>query len=149
MFALIDCNNFYASCERVFQPDLIDKPIVVLSNNDGCVIARSNEAKSLEFQWALLHSNTKKYLKKIRLKSFLPTLKLYGDMSNRVMSIISRFIPDVEIYSIDEAFLKFDGFSEDTIDQKCKEIIETVLKWTGIPVSIGTCTYKITSKSCK
>ena len=126
MFALIDCNNFYASCERVFQPDLIDKPIVVLSNNDGCVIARSNEAKSFGIPMGAPAFKYKKIFEENKVEVFSSNFKLYGDMSNRVMSIISRFIPDVEIYSIDEAFLKFDGFSEDTIDQKCKEIIETV-----------------------
>ena len=146
MFALIDCNNFYASCERVFQPDLIDKPIVVLSNNDGCVIARSNEAKSLGIPMGAPAFKYKKIFEENKVEVFSSNFKLYGDMSNRVMSIISRFIPDIEIYSIDEAFLKFDGFSEDTIDQKCREIIETVLKWTGIPVSIGLAPTKSLAK---
>ena len=146
MFALIDCNNFYASCERVFQPNLIDKPIVVLSNNDGCVIARSNEAKSLGIPMGAPAFKYKKIFKENRVEVFSSNFKLYGDMSNRVMSIISRFVPDVEIYSIDEAFLKFDGFSEDTIDQKCREIIETIMKWTGIPVSIGLAKTKSLAK---
>jgi len=146
MFALIDCNNFYASCERVFQPNLIDKPIVVLSNNDGCVIARSNEAKSLGIPMGAPAFKYKKIFQENRVEVFSSNFKLYGDMSNRVMSIISRFVPDVEIYSIDEAFLKFDGFSEDIIDQKCREIIGTIMKWTGIPVSIGLAKTKSLAK---
>ena len=146
MFALIDCNNFYASCERVFQPNLIDKPIVVLSNNDGCVIARSNEAKSLGIPMGAPAFKYKKKFEDNKVEVFSSNFKLYGDMSNRVMSIISRFVPNVEIYSIDEAFLKFEGFSEDVINQKCREIIETVMKWTGIPVSIGLAKTKSLAK---
>jgi len=146
MFALIDCNNFYASCERVFQPNLIDKPIVVLSNNDGCVIARSNEAKSLGIPMGAPAFKYKKKFEDNKIEVFSSNFKLYGDMSNRVMSILSRFVPDIEIYSIDEAFVKFEGFSENIIDKKCIEIIETVMKWTGIPVSIGLAETKSLAK---
>ena len=146
MFALIDCNNFYASCERVFQPNLINKPIVVLSNNDGCVIARSNEAKSLGIPMGAPAFKYKKKFQDNKIEVFSSNFKLYGDMSNRVMSIVSRFVPDIEIYSIDEAFLKFEGFSENIIDKKCIEIIETVMKWTGIPVSIGLAETKSLAK---
>ena len=146
MFALIDCNNFYASCERVFQPNLINKPIVVLSNNDGCVIARSNEAKSLGIPMGAPAFKYKKKFQDNKVEVFSSNFKLYGDMSNRVMSILSRFVPDIEIYSIDEAFLKFEGFSENIIDKKCIEIIETVMKWTGIPVSIGLAETKSLAK---
>ncbi len=146
MFALIDCNNFYASCERVFQPNLINKPIVVLSNNDGCVIARSNEAKSLGIPMGAPAFKYKKKFQDNKVEVFSSNFKLYGDMSNRVMSIVSRFVPDIEIYSIDEAFLKFEGFSENIIDKKCIEIIETVMKWTGIPVSIGLAETKSLAK---
>ena len=146
MFALIDCNNFYASCERVFQPNLINKPIVVLSNNDGCVIARSNEAKSLGIPMGAPAFKYKKKFQYNKVEVFSSNFKLYGDMSNRVMSILSRFVPDIEIYSIDEAFLKFEGFSENIIDKKCIEIIETVMKWTGIPVSIGLAETKSLAK---
>ena len=110
MFALIDCNNFYASCERVFQPNLIDKPIVVLSNNDGCVIARSNEAKSLGIPMGAPAFKYKKKFEDNKVEVFSSNFKLYGDMSNRVMSIIAQFAPNIEIYSIDEAFLQFYGF---------------------------------------
>ncbi len=146
MFALIDCNNFYASCERVFQPNLINKPIVVLSNNDGCVIARSNEAKSLGIPMGAPAFKYKKKFQDNKIEVFSSNFKLYGDMSNRVMSILSRFVPDIEIYSIDEAFLKFEGFSENIIDKKCIEIIEIVMKWTGIPVSIGLAETKSLAK---
>ncbi len=146
MFALIDCNNFYASCERVFQPHLNEKPIVILSNNDGCVIARSNEAKDLGIPMGAPAFKFKEVFQKNKVEIFSSNFTLYGDMSNRVMSIISRFIPDVEIYSIDEAFLRFNGFTEDEADKKCKEIISTVWKWTGIPVSIGLAPTKSLAK---
>mgnify|MGYP003308072614 CR=1 FL=1 len=146
MFALIDCNNFYASCERVFQPQLNEKPIVILSNNDGCVIARSNEAKDLGIPMGAPAFKFKEVFQKNKVEIFSSNFTLYGDMSNRVMSIISRFVPDVEIYSIDEAFLRFNGFTEDEADKKCKEIIGTVWKWTGIPVSIGLAPTKSLAK---
>ena len=97
MFALIDCNNFYASCERVFQPNLINKPIVVLSNNDGCVIARSNEAKSLGIPMGAPAFKYKKIFKENKVEVFSSNFKLYGDMSNRVMSIVTGFVPEIEI----------------------------------------------------
>ena len=146
MFALIDCNNFYASCERVFQPHLNGKPVVILSNNDGCVIARSNEAKSLGIPMGAPAFKYKELFQKNRVQVFSSNFTLYGDISNRVMSIISRYVPDVEVYSIDEAFVKFNGFSEDETNKKCKEIIETILKWTGIPVSIGLAPTKSLAK---
>ena len=146
MFALIDCNNFYASCERVFQPHLNGKPLVILSNNDGCVIARSNEAKSLGIPMGAPAFKYKEILQKNNVQIFSSNFTLYGDMSNRVMSIIARHVPEVEIYSIDEAFIKFSGFSEDEANKKCKEIIKTVFKWTGIPVSIGLASTKSLAK---
>jgi len=146
MFALIDCNNFYASCERVFQPHLNGKPLVILSNNDGCVIARSNEAKSLGIPMGAPAFKYKEIFQKNNVQIFSSNFTLYGDMSNRVMSIIARHVPEVEIYSIDEAFIKFSGFSEDEANKKCKEIINTLLKWTGIPVSIGLASTKSLAK---
>ena len=146
MFALIDCNNFYASCERVFQPHLNGKPVVILSNNDGCVIARSNEAKSLGIPMGAPAFKYKEVFQKNKVQIFSSNFTLYGDISNRVMSIISRYVPDVEIYSIDEAFIKFDGFSEDETNEKCRDIIKTILKWTGIPVSIGLAPTKSLAK---
>ncbi len=146
MFALIDCNNFYASCERVFQPHLNGKPVVILSNNDGCVIARSNEAKSLGIPMGAPAFKYKGVFQKNKVQIFSSNFTLYGDISNRVMSIISRHVPDVEIYSIDEAFVKFDGFSEDDINEKCRDIIRIIFKWTGIPVSIGLAPTKSLAK---
>ena len=146
MFALIDCNNFYASCERVFQPHLNGKPVVILSNNDGCVIARSNEAKSLGIPMGAPAFKYKEVFQKNKVQIFSSNFTLYGDISNRVMSIISRYVPDVEIYSIDEAFIKFDGFSEEEANEKCSDIIKTILKWTGIHVSIGLAPTKSLAK---
>ena len=146
MFALIDCNNFYASCERVFQPHLNGKPVVILSNNDGCVIARSNEAKSLGIPMGAPAFKYKEIFQKNKVQIFSSNFTLYGDISNRVMSIISRYVPDVEIYSIDEAFIKFDGFSEEEANEKCSDIIKTILKWTGIHVSIGLAPTKSLAK---
>jgi len=146
MFALIDCNNFYASCERVFQPHLNGKPVVILSNNDGCVIARSNEAKSLGIPMGAPAFKYKEVFQKNKVQVFSSNFTLYGDISNRVMSIISRYVPDVEIYSIDEAFIKFDGFSKEEANEKCSDMIKTILKWTGIHVSIGLAPTKSLAK---
>ena len=144
-FALVDCNNFYASCERVFQPELRGKPLVVLSNNDGCVIARSNEAKALGVEMgAPWHLHKAMYEKNgiiVRSSNY----SLYGDMSARVMSTLRGFTPNLEIYSIDEAFLSFAGF-EATLDAHARSIRQTVLQWTGIPVSVGIAPTKILAK---
>src|SRR4051812_31662624 len=105
MFALIDCNNFYASCERLFRPDLSTTPIIVLSNNDGCVIARSNEAKSLGIKMGEPYFKVKSLCKKHKIATFSSNYTLYGDISHRVMTVIERDWPELEIYSIDEAFL--------------------------------------------
>lgn len=107
MFALIDCNSFYASCERVFDPSLRQKPVVVLSNNDGCVIARSDEAKPYVPMGAAYH-RYKDVFEKYNIRLFSSNYPLYADMSNRVMNLLREFTPDVEVYSIDEAFLKFE-----------------------------------------
>ena len=114
MFALVDCNNFYASCERVFNPSLRQKPIAILSNNDGCVIARSDEAKALGLPMGAPAFKFKEFFKANKIQLFSSNYALYGDMSSRVMRILEQFSPDVEVYSIDEAFLKLNGF--DTYD---------------------------------
>lgn len=137
MYALVDCNNFYASCERVFRPDLNGKPIVVLSNNDGCVIARSNEAKALGVQMAAPAFKHKELFEKNNIQVFSSNYALYGDMSKRVMNILSDHCPEIEIYSIDEAFLKFDGFDKFNLQEYGEDIRRKVYKWTGIPTSIG------------
>ena len=146
MFALVDCNNFYASCERVFNPKLDKKPIVILSNNDGCVISRSNEAKALGIPMGAPAFKYDPIFKKNKVYVFSSNFPLYGDMSNRVMSILSKYTPNIEIYSIDEAFLEFKGFENYNLEDYGKEIRKTILKWTGIPVSIGFATTKALAK---
>ncbi|MAU63855.1 MAG: SOS mutagenesis and repair protein UmuC [Flavobacteriaceae bacterium] len=146
MFALVDCNNFYASCERVFNPKLIDKPIVILSNNDGCVISRSNEAKALGIPMGAPAFKYDLVFKKHKVYVFSTNFPLYGDMSSRVMSILSTYTPNIEIYSIDEAFLEFKGFKNYDLEQYGKDIRKKILKWTGIPVSIGFAPTKVLAK---
>jgi len=146
MFALVDCNNFYASCERVFNPKLIDKPIVILSNNDGCVISRSNEAKALGIPMGAPAFKYDLVFKKHKVYVFSTNFPLYGDMSNRVMSILSIYTPNIEIYSIDEAFLEFKGFENYDLAEYGRDIRKKILKWTGIPVSIGIAPTKVLAK---
>lgn len=146
MFALVDCNNFYASCERVFQPHLKDKPIVVLSNNDGCVIARSNEAKALGIPMGAVAFKYKEIFEQHNINVFSSNYTLYGDMSNRVMNLLREFTPEVEVYSIDEAFLKFTGFDFYDLKEYGEVIRQTVTKGTGIPISIGFAPTKALSK---
>jgi DNA polymerase V len=136
LLALVDCNNFYVSCERVFQPELRGRPVVVLSNNDGCVIARSNEAKALGIAMgAPWHLHRKQFdAAGVIVRSSNYTL--YGDMSARVMSVLNRFTPDLEIYSIDEAFLGLQGFGAH-LESHVRALRAAVLQWTGIPVSVG------------
>ncbi|ARG98314.1 Y-family DNA polymerase [Legionella micdadei] len=137
MFALIDCNNFYASCERLFRPDLRDKPIVVLSNNDGCVIARSNEAKALGIKMGCPLFEIKALCKAHKVHIFSSNYTLYGDISHRVMSVIQENWTDVEIYSIDEAFLDLSSLPKEQHDYFCSKLQKKILKETGIPTSIG------------
>lgn len=138
MFALVDCNNFYASCERVFKPSLIDEPVVILSNNDGCVIARSNEAKALGIPMGAPAFQYQELFKKNYVNVFSSNYELYGDMSRRVMNILSTFSPEIEVYSIDECFMKFKGFDEFfDLQSYGVQMGRTVRKITGIPVSIG------------
>ena len=137
MFALVDCNNFYASCERVFRPDLEGVPIVVLSNNDGCVIARSNEVKALGVPMGAPYFKVKDMLNAGGVKIFSSNYALYGDMSGRVMTILYSFSPEVEIYSIDEAFIDLDGFAPNVIIAQMNALRANIKKWTSIPVSIG------------
>lgn len=136
MYALIDCNNFYASCERVFQPWLNKIPIVVLSNNDGCVIARSQEVKDLGIKMGEPAFKLKEIFNRYNIKIFSSNYTLYGDMSQRVMNILSYFTDDIEIYSIDEAFLSFEGMNWDLIDYGNK-IKNTIKQNIGLPVCVG------------
>lgn len=137
MFALIDCNNFYASCERVFNPSLNARPVVVLSNNDGCVIARSNEAKELGIPMGAPAFKIKDIVASGKVEVFSSNFALYGDMSSRVMSVLSMFSPEMEIYSIDEAFMDFSGFELHDLQNIGLEMKRRVQQWTGIPVSVG------------
>lgn len=146
MFALIDCNNFYASCERAFRPDLNGKPIVVLSNNDGCVIARSNESKALKIPMGALAHEFEPFFKQHNVYVFSANFPLYGDMSHRVMSILEEFSPGVEIYSIDEAFLKLKGFELYNLLDYGQEMRRKVVQWTGIPISVGIAPTKALAK---
>ena len=146
MFALIDCNNFYASCERVFRPDLVGKPIVVLSNNDGAVIARSNEAKALGIPMGAPAFEYEKLFQKEKVNVFSANFALYGDMSNRVMDILSEYSPESEVYSIDEIFLKLEGFERFNLTDYGLEMCKKVKKWTGIPISVGIAPTKTLAK---
>ncbi|MEY8849704.1 Y-family DNA polymerase [Psychroserpens sp. XS_ASV72] len=145
MFALVDCNNFYASCERVFQPQYNNKPVAILSNNDGCVISRSDEAKPLLPMGAPAFKYEDVF-KKHNIRVFSSNYPLYGDMSSRVMSILQQFTPDVEVYSIDEAFLQFKGFDHYDFNDYGLQIRQRVLKWTGIPTCVGIAPTKALSK---
>lgn len=147
MYALVDCNNFYASCERVFNPHLRSKPIVVLSNNDGCVISRSNEAKALGVPMGAPAFKFDKLFEKNGIHVFSSNYALYGDMSNRVMSLLATFSPDIEVYSIDEAFLHFKGFDRYDLKEYCLQIQKKVTKYTGIPISIGVASTKALAKT--
>jgi DNA polymerase V len=137
MFALADCNNFYVSCEKVFKPTIEGKPVIVLSNNDGCVISRSNEAKALNIKMATPFFKIKSLCKHHHVKVFSSNYTLYGDMSQRIMTALESFCPDIELYSIDEAFLKLDGFKRHNMLGLGNQIHNKVKQWTGIPVSIG------------
>jgi len=146
MFALVDCNNFYASCERVFRPELRGKPIVVLSNNDGCVIARSNEAKKFDIPMGAAAYQYEKAFTDNNIFVFSSNYALYGDMSARVMDILASLAPEIEVYSIDEAFLKFEGCDYINLQEYGKMIVKTVTKSTGIPISVGIANTKALSK---
>ncbi|MCX7879443.1 MAG: Y-family DNA polymerase [Ignavibacteria bacterium] len=151
MIALVDCNNFYVSCERVFNPKLVGCPVVVLSNNDGCIVARSEEAKELGIPMGAPLFQWKDFLQRNKVFVLSSNYTLYGDMSERVMNTLAMFSPDVEIYSIDEAFVGLShlaGISSSprSLLEYAKEIRSTILKWTGIPVSIGIAQTKVLAK---
>ena len=146
MYALVDCNNFYASCERVFQPELNGKAIAILSNNDGCVISRSNEAKAAGIAMGVPAFQIKDLIKEKDVKVFSSNYALYGDLSRRVMEVLQQFTPNIEIYSIDEAFLNFDGLNITDYHDYGIQIKKRVQKWIGIPVCIGFAETKALSK---
>jgi len=144
--ALIDCNSFYVSCERLFNPKIRNKPVVVLSSNDGCIISRSNEAKTLGIKMGEPYFKAKDIILKNNVHVFSSNYSLYGDLSRRVMRTLKRFNSEIEIYSIDEAFLDLTNFPDDEVEDVGKEIRSIVLQWTGIPTSIGIAKTKTLSK---
>ena len=144
--ALVDCNSFYVSCERLFKPSLIRKPVIVLSSNDGCIISRSNEAKALGIKMGDPYFKAKEIIKKNNVHVFSSNYSLYGDMSRRVMKTLKYFGTEIEIYSIDEAFLDLTGISDELVELFGKKIRNTILEWTGIPTSIGIASTKTLSK---
>lgn len=144
-YALIDCNNFYASCERAFRPELKNRPVVVLSNNDGCIIARSNEAKAAGIGMGTPYFKCRGVLERNRVAVFSSNYALYGDMSARVMRVLTRFCPAVEVYSIDEAFADLSGVPGGPL-RFARRLRATVEQWTGIPVSVGIAPTKTLAK---
>jgi|TARA_Y100000294_G_scaffold77887_2_gene73259 DNA polymerase V len=144
--ALIDCNSFYVSCERLFNPKIRNKPVVVLSSNDGCIISRSTEAKTLGIKMGEPYFKAKDIIVKNNVYVFSSNYSLYGDLSRRVMRTLKRFNSEIEIYSIDEAFLDLSNFPDNKIEHIGKEIKDIVLQWTGIPTSIGIAKTKTLSK---
>lgn len=146
-FAILDCNNFYASCERVFNPALEGKPIVVLSNNDGCVVARSNEAKQLKIEMGVPYFKIKDFCTYHKVHVFSSNYQLYGDLSQRVMDILMETGLEVEVYSIDEAFIKFpDAMPLEEAEAICHEIRGKIKKWVGLPTAIGLAPTKTLAK---
>lgn len=146
MIALIDCNNFYASCERLFQPRLQNKPIVVLSNNDGCVIARSDEAKELGIEMGAPSFMIGPILQQHNVSVFSSNYTLYGDLSDRIMTTLSQFTAQLEVYSIDEAFLDLTSFRHHNLADYAHTIRNTIIQHIGIPVSIGIAPSKTLAK---
>ncbi len=153
MFALADCNNFFVSCERVFRPDLNGRPVIVLSNNDGCAVARSNEAKALGIKMGDPFFRVKHLVDKHNVAVFSGNMSLYGDMSQRVRWVLEEFAPSIEVYSIDEAFLDLRGIKDVDFDVYAKSISSRCWKLTSIPLSVGIAPTKtlakIASKLCK
>ncbi len=146
MYGLIDCNNFFVSCERVFNPSLQDKAVVVLSNNDGCVVALSNEAKALGIKRGVTIHQIRKIVERFGVAVYSSNYRLYGDMSVRVMSILSSFGVNIEIYSIDEAFIIFEDMPIVQVEALGRKIVQTIRRSTGIPTSLGIASTKTLAK---
>lgn len=146
MYALVDCNNFFVSCERAFQPELEGRPVVVLSNNDGCVVARSNESKALGIKMGTPFFKMKDMVDSGRVTVRSSNYTLYGDLSRRVMNILREASPELMVYSIDEAFMVLDEISIDQARGLCRELVLKIRRWTGIPVSIGIASSKTLAK---
>lgn len=145
-YALIDCNNFYASCERVFDPSLLNRPVAILSNNDGCIIARSEEAKRLDIPMGSPEFKIRSLIKKHNVAIRSSNYALYGDMSKRVMETLQSCTPNLEVYSIDEAFAELSPQFMESLESYGQFIRKRVLKWTGIPVSVGIAPTKTLAK---
>src|SRR5690606_21828244 len=148
MVAIVDCNSFYCSCERLFQPGLKKRPVVVLSNNDGCIISRSDEARQLGIPMAGPYYMAKEVIEKHDVAVFSSNYNLYGDISRRVMETLKEIAGEtnVEVYSIDESFLYLEGYTPEQLTSIGRQIKETVEHWTGIPVSVGIAPTKVLSK---
>jgi len=146
LFALVDCNNFYVSCERVFNVSLHNKPVIVLSNNDGCVVARSNEAKKLKIKMGQPAYQCQEIIEKHNVQVFSSNYSLYADMSARIMRVLAGFTPALELYSIDEAFLDLTSLAIDDLAEYGKTIQARVMQLTGIPVSVGIASTKCLTK---
>ena len=147
MIALVDCNNFYASCETIFRPDLIGKPVVVLSNNDGCVIARSQEAKDLGVRMGEPYFKCKTLLMENKVSVFSSNFALYGDISNRVMAILRKYTSDLEVYSVDEAFLDLSHVPAYKVNSVLRAVAQDIFRSLGIRVSIGFASTKTLAKA--
>lgn len=146
LWALVDCNNFYASCEKLFRPDLADRPVVVLSNNDGCIVARSAEAKALGIPMGAPEFKLRSRLQELNVAVFSSNYALYGDISARVTGILEQCCPQVEPYSIDESFMRLDAPQRANLPEFCREVRRRVLRWTGITVSVGVGTTRTLAK---
>lgn len=147
VFALVDCNNFFVSCERVFRPDLAAKPVVVLSNNDACIVARSNEAKALGVPMGVPYFKIRDMVKKHDITLFSGNFPLYGDFSQRVVRLLQTACPTVEVYSVDESFLEISGLPITNYEAWGRDLRQKILQWTGIPVSIGIAPSKTLAKA--
>lgn len=146
MVGLVDGNNFYVSCERLFNPSLNNRPVVVLSNNDGCIVARSNEVKELGIKMGQSLHESQELIRKHNIAVYSSNYTLYGDISNRVMTLLGHFVEEYEIYSIDESFLSFNGFQNYDLYEYGETIVKTVSRGTGIPVSLGIAETKTLAK---
>jgi len=147
MFGLVDCNSFFASCEKVFVPRLRNRPVIVLSNNDGCVVARSPEAKALGIAMGVPFFQIRRQCEELNISVFSANFELYSDMSRRVMRTLRTYCPNIEVYSIDEAFLDLSGIENAETEPFQRQVVDTVWKWTGIPVSFGVAPTKTLAKA--
>ena len=146
MYALVDINNFYVSCERVFDPKLRTQPVVVLSNNDGCIIARSNEAKKLGIKMGAAYFEIEKFLKENQVEVYSSNYPLYADMSNRMVNVLREFVDEIIIYSIDEVFINISPYKYKDFTKAAKEIKDKLYQYIGLPVSVGVAPTKTLAK---